>query len=76
MALSNKARRRWALVVLLIGMPIYVVIALNVIVQVERLPIWVEVPVYLVLGTLWIVPFRRLFLGIGQVDPDEKPPQN
>jgi hypothetical protein len=70
MALSYKARRGWALMVLLVGMPIYIVIALNVVVAIERLPIWAEVPVYIALGTIWILPFKRLFLGIGQADPD------
>ena len=31
MALSYKARRRWSLVILLIGLPLYVVVAVGVI---------------------------------------------
>lgn len=70
--MTYKSRRRWALVVLLIGMPIYIIIALNVMVRVERLPIWAEVPVYILLGTVWIWPFKRIFTGIGQQDPDDQ----
>ncbi len=70
MALSYKARRGWALAVLLIGMPIYIIITLNVVVAIDRLPIWAEVPVYIVLGVAWVLPFKRIFLGIGQADPD------
>ena len=31
MALSYKARRRWALVILLVGMPLYVIVAVNLV---------------------------------------------
>lgn len=70
MALSYKARKRWSLLILLVGMPIYVVIAVNLIDSIDRLPIWAEVPAYILLGVGWILPFRSVFLGIGQVDPD------
>ena len=70
MALSYKARKRWSLLILLVGMPIYVVVAVNLIDSIERLPIWAEVPAYLLLGVAWILPFKRIFLGVGQPDPD------
>lgn len=70
MALSYKARRRWALVILLIGMPLYVVAAVNVIDLFERPSVLVELTVYVLLGFLWALPFRFIFRGIGQADPD------
>jgi len=72
MALSYKARRRWALVILLIGMPVYVVVAVNVVDLFERPSMPVELAVYVGLGILWILPFRSLFRGIGQPDPNAK----
>jgi hypothetical protein len=72
MALSYTARRRWALAILLIGMPLYVVAAVNVIDLFERPSIPVELAVYVGLGILWILPFRFIFRGIGQPDPDAK----
>lgn len=69
MALSYKARKRWALVILLVGMPLYVVVAVNVIDLFERPSILVELAVYVVLGFLWALPFRFIFRGIGQADP-------
>jgi len=27
--------------------------------------------VYIVLGVIWIVPFKSVFRGVGQADPDE-----
>jgi len=76
MALSWKARRRWALVILVIGMPAYVVVAVTLMNALDarfgRMPIWAEVTVYLVLGFLWALPFRRIFRGVGQPDPDAR----
>lgn len=70
---SYKARKRLSLLILLVGMPVYVVAAVNVIDAVPRLPAWAEVPVYIFLGVAWILPFKAVFKGIGQADPDEPP---
>ncbi|VAV91105.1 Glutamate synthase [NADPH] large chain [hydrothermal vent metagenome] len=70
MALSYKARRRWALVILLIGMPAYIVAVVTVLNLLDRPPFWVELLVYVGLGFLWILPFKFIFKGIGQADPD------
>ena len=75
MALSYKARKRLSLLILLVGMPAYVVGAVSLMNALPRLPLWAEVPVYLVLGFAWIVPFKPIFRGIGQPDPDA-PPQD
>lgn len=71
MALSYKARKRWSLVILLIGLPAYVVAAVTVVNMLERPPIWVEFLVYVALGFLWALPFRLIFRGVGQPDPDD-----
>lgn len=73
MALSYKARKRWALVVLLVGLPIYIVAAVFVVSLFDRPPIWLELIVYIVLGFLWLAPFRKVFLGVGKPDPDADP---
>ena len=73
MALSYKARKRLALFVLLVVMPAYVVLAVSLMNTIQRLPIWAEVPVYVLLGFGWILPFKRVFIGVGQPDPDAAP---
>ena len=73
MALSYKARRRWALVILLIGLPVYVVVATTVVNLFERPPVFVELLIYIALGIVWALPFRAIFRGIGQADPDAAP---
>jgi Protein of unknown function (DUF2842) len=72
MVLSYKARKRWSLVILLIGLPLYIVAAVNVVDLIDRPPFWVELGVYLGLGLLWAIPFKFVFKGIGQVDPDTR----
>ena len=69
MALSWKARRRWALVILLLGLPVYIVVAAMTVSALDRPPVWAELLVYLALGILWVLPFRAVFRGIGKADP-------
>lgn len=74
MSLSYKARRRLSLLILLVGLPAYIIISVTIINWLERPSIWVELLVYLTLGVLWALPFKFIFKGIGQADPDR--PEN
>ena len=69
--LSYKARRRLSLLILLVGLPLYTVVAVNVIALFDRPSILVEVIVYVSLGVLWAFPFKYVFRGVGQADPDQ-----
>lgn len=69
--LSYKARRRWSLVILLVGLPVYIVAVVSVLNLLDRPPIWLELIVYVVLGLLWALPFRFVFRGVGKGDPDQ-----
>lgn len=71
MALSYKARRRWSLVILLIGLPAYIIAAVAIIAQFDRPPFWVELAIYVGLGIIWAIPFKFVFKGIGQANPEE-----
>ncbi|WP_457648461.1 DUF2842 domain-containing protein [Profundibacter sp.] len=68
--LSYKARKRWSLVILLVGLPLYIAAALFVVSLFDRPPFWLELIVYVVLGFLWMMPFKSVFLGVGKADPD------
>lgn len=70
MALSYRARRRLSLLILLVGMPLYVVAAVTVVNLFDRPPLWLEGVIYVALGLLWAIPFRAVFRGVGQADPD------
>jgi len=65
-----KTRKRLALLVLIVGMPLYVIAAVTVVGLFDRPPILAELAIYVGLGVLWILPFKRLFLGIARPDPD------
>jgi predicted membrane channel-forming protein YqfA (hemolysin III family) len=67
-----KTRRRLSLLVLVLGVPAYIVVAVSLIALFDRPPFWVELLVYIGLGVLWIIPLKPLFLGVGQPDPDDK----
>lgn len=73
MALGYKARRRWSLVILLVGLPLYIVAAVTLVNALNRPPIWAELLVYVGLGFLWMLPFKFVFKGVGQADPDRRP---
>ena len=71
MALSYKSRRRWSLVILLVGLPIYVVASVSFLSVFERPSIFLELFIYVALGILWALPFKYIFRGVGQKDPDQ-----
>ncbi len=72
MSLSYKARRRWSLIILLIGLPAYIAAAWYVVSLFDRPSILVELGVYVALGVVWALPFKFIFKGIGQADPAAK----
>jgi len=72
MALSYKTRRRLSLLILLVGLPAYIVVAVSAVNLLDRPPVWLELLVYVGLGFLWMLPFKVVFSGIGQPDPDAK----
>ncbi|MEM9100242.1 MAG: DUF2842 domain-containing protein [Pseudomonadota bacterium] len=72
--MSYKMRKLLCALILIVGLPLYIIGATLVIDLFERPPIFVELIVYVVLGILWALPFRRLFRGIGREDPDADKP--
>ena len=68
--LSYKARRGLSLLVLLVFMPFYIVACVSIFAVLPALPIFIELPMYVVMGIGWVFPFRRVFLGVGKEDPD------
>ena len=76
MALSYKARRRWSLIILVIGLPLYAGLAVNLVAILPNLPKVLEFIMYVFLGVAWVVPLKFVFQGIGQADPDADNDQN
>ena len=68
--MNLKTRKRLSLLILVVGMPLYVVAAVTLVNWMDarfgRQPILIEIAVYVILGILWIVPFKRVFSGTGR----------
>jgi hypothetical protein len=71
--MSYRARKRLALLLLIVGLPLYVMTAVWLVDQFDRPGLAVEFAVYIGLGLLWALPLRRLFLGLGRPDPEADP---
>jgi hypothetical protein len=50
---------------------VYVILAINILAFFERPSILLEVIIYLSLGIVWALPFKFIFKGIGQADPEK-----
>lgn len=65
-----KTRKRLSLLILVLGLPAYVVVAVTLVNWMDgrwgRQPIWIELAVYILLGIVWILPLKRIFTGIGR----------
>ena len=70
MALGYKTRRRLSLLILLVGLQLYIVAAVTIVNLLDRPSILLELGVYVGLGFLWALPFKFVFKGVGQADPD------
>ncbi len=70
MALSYKARRRWSLFILVIGLPVYIAVVWFMLSLLEAWPVWLQIVICLVFSIVWAFPLKSVFLGVGQADPD------
>ena len=67
---SYKLKRVFVLLVLLLWLPIYIVLVLNLLAYFERPNLLIELLVYVIAGVFWAWPFKALFKGIGE--PNKK----
>ena len=66
--MSYKLKRRLSLFILIVGLPIYVIIIVNLISSFERPNFLVELLIYLLSGIVWALPLRSVFRGVGQAE--------
>ena len=57
-------RKKLAYFILLIFLPIYIVFVVTIISFLDRFNIWVELLVYVLLGIVWVFPFKFAFKGL------------
>ena len=72
--MTYRARKRLALLVLVVGLPLYAALALWLVSLFERPPVALELAIYVALGVLWALPLKRVFRGVGKPDPDAPAP--
>ena len=65
-----KLKRLIVLLVLLLWLPFYIVLVINLVAYFERPNLIIELLIYVIAGVFWAWPFKALFKGIGQ--PDQK----
>ena len=70
MKIRYRTRRLLSLLILLVGLPIYIGVVVLVISKFDRLPMFVELILYVLLGVVWAFPLKFIFMGVGQKDPD------
>ncbi len=71
MKMKYKTRRVLSLIILLIGLPFYVVCVVTGMTVFVNLPKFIELIIYLFFGVVWVFPLKFVFRGVGQSDPDE-----
>lgn len=75
MSLGYRARRRWALVILVVGLPLYILAVVSLMSLLPRPNVFLELLIYVALGVIWALPFRFVFRGIGRAEPDQTGPE-
>jgi uncharacterized membrane protein YbhN (UPF0104 family) len=73
--MTYRTRKRLALLILVVGLPLYLVAAVTILGMFERPNVWVELVIYVLLGILWALPFRAVFRGTARPDPDGPDPE-
>ena len=62
--LNKNLRKKIAYLILLIFLPVYIIIAVSIMNYLGQLNIWIELIIYVLLGVLWIFPFKFIFKGL------------
>ena len=66
--MSYKLKRRFSLFILIVGLPLYVILIVNLISSFDRPNFLVELLIYLLSGIVWALPLRSVFRGVGQAE--------
>lgn len=72
MALRYKTRRWLSGLILLIGLPAYIVAAAILADKFDGHSTLIDLVIYAVLGLGWIVPLKYIIRGVGKEDPDNQ----
>ena len=68
--MSYKLKRRLSLLILLVGLPVYIILIVNLISSFDRPNFVIELIIYLLSGVVWAFPLKSVFRGVGQAEED------
>ena len=68
--MSYKLKRRLSLLILVVGLPAYIILIINLISSFERPNFVVELLIYLLSGVAWAFPLKSVFRGVGQAEEE------
>ena len=68
--MSYKLKRRLSLLILLVGLPMYIILIVNFISSFDRPNFVVELLIYLLSGVIWAFPLKSVFRGVGQAEEE------
>ena len=68
--MSYKLKRRLSLLILLVGLPVYIIFIINLISSFDRPNFVVELLIYLLSGVIWAFPLKSVFRGVGQAEEE------
>ena len=68
--MSYKLKRRLSLLVLVVGLPVYIILIVNLIASFDRPNFIMELFIYLLSGIVWAFPLKSVFRGVGQAEED------
>ena len=68
--MSYKLKRRLSLLILVVGLPAYIILIVNLISSFDRPNFAVELLIYLLSGVVWAFPLKSVFRGVGQAEED------
>ena len=68
--MSYKLKRRLSLLILVVGLPLYIILIVNLISSFDRPNFVVELLIYLLSGVVWAFPLKSVFRGVGQAEED------
>ena len=68
--MSHKLKRRLSLLILVVGLPVYIILIVNLISSFDRPNFVVELLIYLLSGVVWAFPLKSVFRGVGQAEEE------
>ena len=68
--MSYKLKRRLSLLILVVGLPVYIILVINLISTFDRPNFVVELLIYLLSGVVWAFPLKSVFRGVGQAEEE------